>query len=721
MGFKDLSEIKLEYYTNEDNIVDDFYIPVLKQTVTYKRAVGFFSSNILLEVSVGLYDLAKNGGKIQLIIAPKLEKKDYEAIKSGYDLKDYVDNMMNDSFDENVDFFQKEDRFALLSYLIRKNILDIKVAYLEENNNKAMFHSKFGIMFDEEQNIISFAGSSNETHNGFFDNVEQIDVFCSWKSIESEERCNSKCLAFNRLWNTSGKSNGVVILPFPEVIKNKLIKYEENCHNHNFNDIDDILKKYLKEMKRKSLDKTPKITDGIKLYEYQTDAINNWKLNNYQGIFDMATGTGKTFTALGAITEIFNTKKRLIVIICCPYIHLVEQWSDEASLFNIDSIKCFGDYNDYEKRINRNFTKYKQKSLDFICLIVSNATFRTEKFQNLIKNYINETLIVVDEAHNFGSYELSKTLNEKYPYRLALSATLDRYGDENGTNLLYSFFGKKCIEYTLEDAIIQGKLTQYIYHPVIVSLDEDEWDEYIELSKKISKYHNISDFQNNQSLKNLLIKRARLIAGAKNKIDKLIEVIKPYKNENNLLIYCGAVKYGDYDYENCKDEKKQIELVIKKLYDTYKMKLRKFTSEEDYETRKLIKQAYINGDLQALVAIKCLDEGVNIPAIKTAFILASSTNPKEYIQRRGRVLRLYKGKKYAEIYDFITLPNGLNGVENSNTNIKNIGKNLARKELIRVVDFVNLAKNKSECNNIIDDIKSAYNLDIYTEEEDMYD
>lgn len=510
-------------------------------------------------------------------------------------------------------------------------------------------------------------------------------------------------------------------MPFPEVIKNKLIKYEEICHNHNFNDIDDILKKYLKEMKRKSLDKTPKITDGIKLYEYQTDAINNWKLNNYQGIFDMATGTGKTFTALGAITEIFNTKKRLIVIICCPYIHLVEQWSDEASLFNIDSIKCFGDYNDYEKRIKRNFTKYKQKSLDFICLIVSNATFRTEKFQNLIKNYINETLIVVDEAHNFGSYELSKTLNEKYPYRLALSATLDRYGDENGTNLLYSFFGKKCIEYTLEDAIIQGKLTQYIYHPVIVSLDEDEWDEYIELSKKISKYHNISDFQNNQSLKNLLIKRARLIAGAKNKIDKLIEVIKPYKNENNLLIYCGAVKYGDYDYENCKDEKKQIELVIKKLYDTYKMKLRKFTSEEDYETRKLIKQAYINGDLQALVAIKCLDEGVNIPAIKTAFILASSTNPKEYIQRRGRVLRLYKGKKYAEIYDFITLPNGLNGVDSSNINIKNIGKNLARKELIRVIDFANLSKNKSECNNIIDDIKSAYYLDIYTEEEDMYD
>ena len=312
-------------------------------------------------------------------------------------------------------------------------------------------------------------------------------------------------------------------------------------------------------------------------------------------------------------------------------------------------------------------------------------------------------------------------MNEKYPYRLALSATLDRYGDENGTNLLYSFFGKKCIEYTLEDAIIQGKLTQYIYHPVIVSLDEDEWDEYIELSKKISKYHNISDFQNNQSLKNLLIKRARLIAGAKNKIDKLIEVIKPYKNENNLLIYCGAVKYGDYDYENCKDEKKQIELVIKKLYDTYKMKLRKFTSEEDYETRKLIKQAYINGDLQALVAIKCLDEGVNIPAIKTAFILASSTNPKEYIQRRGRVLRLYKGKKYAEIFDFITLPNGLNGVDGSNINIKNIGKNLARKELIRVIDFANLSKNKSECNSIIDDIKSAYNLDIYTEEEDMYD
>ena len=722
MSFKDLKNIKLEYYTNEDNVVEDFYVPVLKETVTYKRAVGFFSSNILLEVSVGLYEIAKRGGKIQLVIAPKLDKKDYDAIKAGYDVKEYIDNLFDEAFDESVDVFQKEDRFALLSYLISRGILDIKVAYLEENNDNAMFHAKYGVMFDEEANMISFSGSSNETHNGFFNNAEQIDVFCDWTSEDANSRCIKKSISFNKLWNKSAK--GVIILPFPEVIKNRLLKYEEKNFESDFESLDKKLNEYLKEIKikdKKKKIKLPYIPDDVHLHDYQENAISKWVENGYKGIFDMATGTGKTFTGYGAITKLFDDKKRCIVVVSCPYTHLVDQWCEEATVFNIEPIKCYGNFSDYEKNVKRSLTKYKQKLVDFVCIIVSNSSFRGDKFQALIKDYIGDILLVVDEAHNFGAFQLSQTLNNNYPYRLALSATLDRYGDEYGTQLLYNFFGNKCIEYSLKDAIVQKKLTPYKYYPIVVGFNCDEWDAYLELSKKIAKYSKCKDIEHNKTLKNLLIKRARLVASTQNKISRLTELMNDYKNDNNILIYCGAVKYGDSLYDECDEEKRQIEIVIQELYKKYKMRLKKFTAEEDSETRKLIKKSFQEGELQALVAIKCLDEGVNIPAIKTAFILASSTNPKEYIQRRGRVLRLAKGKQYAEIYDFITLPNGLEGFCFSDEIVKRVAKNLVRKELDRVVDFVSLASNASECNNIIDLIKDTYELNIITEGEDLYE
>ena len=217
--------------------------------------------------------------------------------------------------------------------------------------------------------------------------------------------------------------------------------------------------------------------------------------------------------------------------------------------------------------------------------------------------------------------------------------------------------------------------------------------------------------------------RARLIASAINKIDALKELLENYLEDNNMLIYCGAVKYEDEEFDDGSSDKKQIKLVVDMLNNNLKIKALKFTSEEKTDERKSIIAAFKDNIIQALVAIKCLDEGMNIPAIRTAFILASSTNPKEYIQRRGRVLRKYPGKKYADIYDFITLPFSLEDAPHVSYEKMKYVNGLVKRELTRFLDFANLAMNTSECNSIFDDIKSTYDLDIINidEEVDLYE
>lgn len=714
MSFKELQNIQLSYNSLSDDIVLDFYIPCLEQAITYKRAVGFFSSNILLQISKGLGAFADNRGKMKLLVSPQLEPSDYEAIKKGYNARDYITQKLINDFDFNVDFNQRDARFEMLAHMISTGLLDIKVVALEENNESAMFHRKVGIMEDSSGNQIVFSGSGNETYNGYNLNDEDFEVFCSWKSDESEQRCSIKDMSFDRVWN--GVAKGLITIPFPDVIKNKLLTYRKQSSS-SFTEIDARFKEYI--LIKKNRPKTPEISNEIKLHDYQQEAINTWADSNYRGIFDMATGTGKTFTGAGAICRLFNDKKRLVVFVACPFTHLVDQWCEELSNFNINPIKCYGT-TDYDVKLNRSLIKFKQRRCDFVCAVITNASFQKDTIQRMIQYNLSSTLLIVDEAHNFGAYGVSKTLEIDYPYRLALSATLDRYGDEDGTRKLYDFFGNKCIEYSLERAIKEGKLTPYKYYPVLVSLNDDEYDEYIRLSKQIGKFHSthrtLSD-----AAKRLLIKRARLVAGASNKLDALEKKITPYKDEHNILVYCGAVKYGQFGYSSNSEEERQIESVLDLLNNKLHIYSTKFTSDENAEMRSEIIKSFKQQNIQALVAIKCLDEGMNIPAIKTAFILASSTNPKEYIQRRGRVLRKAPGKDYAEIYDFITLPRGLN--ENSTYGNSNLGveKSLVRKELNRLIDFANLSKNPSDSNDIIQKIKSSYAMDIILDEEELYE
>jgi superfamily II DNA or RNA helicase len=713
MGLQSI-ELKKEYRSFIDNIVQDFYTPLLKECVLYKRAVGFFSSSALIELTLGITGLIHNGGRIELIASPKLSAEDIAAIEDGLERKDSV--IENCLLREIVNIEGKfaEERLNLLSNLIASGRMEIKIAITEKDNQLGMYHEKLGLLYDADNNIIAFTGSMNESANAFSHNYETVDVFTSWSA--DEDRVLAKQAAFNALWNDYEPN--IRVRRFPEVERQIIRRYSRGGGNNEYmpdsgtTDVSVHIKN------------SPHIPDSVSIRDYQNEAISDWAANGYRGIFDMATGTGKTFTALAAVADLFqNNDGCLAVIIVCPYQHLVEQWKDDIELFGMKPIVCYSasSQRNWRDRLKDAVKGFNLGVLKHFCIVTTNATFATKYLQSQVELLQENTLLVVDEAHNFGAAKLSKLLLDNMQYRLALSATIERYGDEEGTEALFGYFGHKCIEYTLKEAIENDMLTPYYYYPVVVSLSDGELDIYLDLTRQISAAVMKSPKKNGKrklstTAQMLLIKRARLVAAAINKITKLEEIIAGHITDKHMLIYCGAATLRDLDYkegEPDSEDIRQIDAVSALLGNKLGIRFSQFTSKEDAQERETIKSEFADGKhLQALVAIRCLDEGVNIPSIESAYILASSTNPKEYVQRRGRVLRKFEGKLFARIYDFITLPIPFDKVNQYSGDVLNDVQSLAKREITRMLDFASISENPSAVDTLKNDILAAYNISI---------
>jgi superfamily II DNA or RNA helicase len=713
MNFTQLN-IKTDYRSSNDDVVKSFYNPVLSNSILYKRAVGFFSSSSLIELSLGIEGLINNNGRIQLISSPRLDEKDLEAISKGYlDRDKAIENSLLRSLNAPNNEFE-EERLNFISNLICQGYLDIKIAFLETKNKLGMYHEKIGIMYDKNENKLAFNGSLNETQNAFSSNFESIDVFFSWVNGD-DKRVETKENDFDELWNDN--TSGVKVIQFPKAVEEKMLSYKKS---------DLVFENNENYIVNKKIDTFPAIPKGMTLYDYQLEAINNWKSNNFKGIFNMATGTGKTITGLSAIVELSKyVHHDLFIIIVCPYQHLVEQWVEDIIKFNVNPIIGYSSsaQKDWKRRLKRAVIDFDMKlNIQFnkSCLFVTtNATYSSSYVQEQISKLKRNVLIVVDEAHNFGALNMRNYQLDNAPYRLALSATIDRHGDQEGTQSLREYFGPECINYSLEVAIREGKLTPYYYYPIPTYLSETELQQYRELSRELAKCYMFNE-DGAQKLsekgKKIAIKRARLVAGAVDKLVKLKKEISknPDQFDKHTLVYCGATTINDPDYLDGVmnlEETKQITHVLDILGNELNLKVAKFTSEENREERIKLKQEFSKGNnIQALIAIKCLDEGVNIPEIKNAFILASSTNPKEYIQRRGRVLRLAEGKEYSTIYDFVTLPRDLKTIKNLNEQEISSDLSLVKKEIERINDFSSLALNEAEGLKLINELKEAYSI-----------
>lgn len=719
MGLRDL-DIKAEYRTKLTNVPKEFIVPLLERSVSYKRAVGFFSSSALLEISKGIGALAKNGGRIRIIASPNLSQGDIDAINKGYRekrevAKEAIERELPDLSELTL---EEKDRYNLLAYLIKAGILDFRIAFVDDSGGIGIYHEKLAIVEDADGDKVVFTGSMNESKTGMIDNYGAVDVFWSWN--DPEHRIDLKEAAFEAIWN--GYEIGIATYEFPEVSELIQTRYLVNEHP------------------KLSMDKPPRSLsaidipigpfgrptlpdfDGFSVRPYQRDAVAAWVENNYRGLFDMATGTGKTITGLIALTKLFEDMYGdLAVIITCPYQHLVEQWLEDLELFGIKPIVAYSksSQRDWKKRTKEAIFDRKLGLPDskFFCCITTNATFATPWMQETLSKLKGNVLLLADEAHNLGAPGLQKLLDDKYLYRLALSATFSRHHDEEGTEVLKSFFGKTCIEYPLEKAIREGMLSEYRYYPIPVTLTAEELDEYQRLTKELGRcFENAADGTKKLSKRGELIalQRSRVVAAAANKLEALRQEIQPYRDKRHILVYCGAAQLIDADTDssdaNLQDDR-QITHVVNMLGNDLGMSVSKFTSEEDIKERETLKDEFKKGNLQALVAIRCLDEGVNIPNIRTAFMLASTTNPKEYIQRRGRLLRVSEGKDYAEIYDFITLPYSTHEASGQTLDELRGVFTLINNETERGFEFAQYAQNFASAQKMLDEIIETYRLD----------
>lgn len=601
---------------------------------------------------------------------------------------------------------EESERLSYIASLIAKGVLDVKIAFLSSKNEIAMYHEKMGIMSDREGNAVAFSGSMNESENAFSSNYESFDVFCSWTN--DRERVFQKQMAFQAIWDDY--EPGIETMAFPEAVRDRVYSFNSSLSTKH------------SAVSDSAQDEQPLdamyLPPDFKIRPYQETAIQNWKTNGYRGIYDMATGTGKTLTALASIEQLFrDNKRRLGIIIVCPYQHLVEQWVEDIVRFGIKPIVGYSSspQKNWKKNLEQAIRSFNLRVSDFFCFITTNASFVTKSVQEQVQLLSDDVVYVVDEAHNMGAENYRKCLPENICYRLGLSATIDRHNDEIGTAALSGYFGEKCIIYSLKDAIDSQMLTRYYYYPVLTYLDQDELSEYLMITSQLAKAIRKKNGKVvlTEHAKQLLIKRARIIAGAKGKLPELQKQIAPFVDDKYILVYCGATTVRDEDDSDF--GRRQIDLVAEMLGNTLGMRVGRFTSQESAQERAQIRAAFADGEtLQALVAIKCLDEGVNIPSIKTAFILASSTNPKEYIQRRGRVLRKFPGKEYAAIYDFITLPFPFETLASQNDAIIESTKGLIKRELIRMMDFADIAENPSLTFDLLYELKHGFNI---TEEE----
>ena len=673
MSLKDL-DIKLSYIScGDDNIAKAFLVPALKQAKRYRRSVGFFSSGVFGPIIDGIVALSRSGGTIELIASPKLNAEDVEAINLGYQRREQIiENAFTRDFLSEIDALD-DAKLQLLATLIANGILDIRIAVTE---TVGIYHDKLGIIEDFDGNVVVFYGSANESLGGYKNNYEKIRVVKSWvvsdvASIEDEQS------EFEALWN--GLNPYVKVIGYKESAKTDILESVEQRKNGT----------------------AAGISAPIKLRDYQEEAINAWVNNGYHGFYVMATGTGKTWTAIYSAKKLLESHAAMIVI-CAPYKHLVRQWADdvEKAFPQAHLIMVSSENPAWEQQISQEIIR-KQYSKDNQIIVISTiASFKMPRFMATINKSKDEKLLIVDEAHRFT--DRPDVLKTTFKYMLGLSATpYSGRTPQKGLELM-TWFGDQVFNLPIEIALERGFLVPYNYYPIYVSASEDEEGKFRYHTQKI-----LSCFKNNRCINpDLLVKslrnRLRVISMAEEKQTRIHEIIAEISEKNHFVVYCGDGKLFD---DNTGDELRHIQST-KRVLHAHGYKPSQFTATENMAVRMELVDAFNKGEIDSLVAIRCLDEGINIPSIKSALILSSNDDYREFVQRRGRILRTYKDKEFANIYDVVVLPS-------------HDMQGWAKIELRRFREYGRLALNWDDLAHDLDAHLQTYGL---TEEDiDVYD
>lgn len=698
MSLRDL-KIKLSYNSGVDDLVNEFYIPNLREAIHYERAAGFFTSGSLILISQGINELIKNSGTMRLICSPKLTEEDIEAINRGYEersniLQDAILREINGIPDKIVN-----STLNCLTWLIANNKLDIKIAVPNELrvDNYGIYHEKLGLFHDRENNTIAFYGSHNETMSGIWYNYESFDVYKSWID---EERCRLKKVHFKELWENNSK--GLEIRAFPQAAKERII--EKVMPQDNVHELDLMRPIFIKPKRDKDI-----FLEG--LWYFQKEAISAWENKNYVGMFSMATGTGKTKTAIGGIISLIRKHKQLFAIIACPQNTIVKQWENDIGSIDLFESTLIADATNpaWRNELANRVLDYNDKQIKTCVVFTTYNTLASNQFVKIATGISDNSLLVCDEVHWAGADTFGKGLLPLYKSRLGLSATPARHMDPEGTDDLLAYFKDVVYEFSLERALKEinpdtGKtfLCPYNYQPIFVELGSEELVEYADLCRQIAAQYAKEKKSSKRSeyFQRLCEKRQMIIVNARSKHQALDELLESMKEVVYTLVYCSPQQIDTVQSQL--NSKGIINHKFTGYEGTHPLKEYNLKSEREY-----ILDNFENGNYSALVAMKCLDEGINVLRAENGIFMASSTNPKQYIQRRGRLLRRHNNKNMAKIYDLIVLPY-LD--ERRSKTVDPDERKILSKELERYEEFSYLADNKIEAMNKIFKIKELYDF-----------
>lgn len=724
-----------EYRSNKTFAPIHFFIDALSESISFDLLLGYFSSSALNALSIGFTPFIINGGVMRMIINDVLSADDKSAIIRGQT----DDKLKETELDLIVDDFKKlstpgKHTLNCLAWLIANNRLDIKV--VRPRNTSGIMHPKSGIFYDGK-NKIAFKGSCNFTAQGILGNIEEINVKQEWNSKVDADAIIENQEYFDNIF--SEKEDSLTYLSVEEVKERILSGSAEKSLDELIEDEKKLLEAFKKDINRdEHLDKRyNQLEESLTKYQsaprfpyvqgprdYQKEAYKAWCRNNKQGVFAMATGTGKTITALNCLLQEYRETGAYQALILVPTKSLVSQWEKECRSFNfINSIKvCSGE--DWEPELSRLSLYRKLDPTHSFLIITTYRSFTSKRFDTYRSLLKEDDLLIADEAHNIGSPQFLRFLPKiNIAKRIALSATFHRQYDEEGNVKINKFFNDKppyTFSYDMEMAIEKGVLCEYDYFPHIVYLTEDELMQYREITEKLLKFFDsdTGTLKKDPVVEMLLLKRKRIIHKAENKKIIFHKIIKEeYARRNSLKYSLIYVPEGESESDDDDDESMNLLNQYTKITSGIDRNIivRQFTSKT--KDREQILKDFSQGKIDVLTSMKCLDEGVDVPRTELAFFCASTGNPKQFIQRRGRVLRSHPDKFFATIHDLVVIPYNIH----DNDYECPMQKSLVQNELERVVNFSFLARNKYHTFNVLNDVCNHFGLNLFTINENIKD
>jgi superfamily II DNA or RNA helicase len=639
--------LKTDYRKGRDDIARDFYLPCMAVANRYDRAVGFFNSAIYVIAWPSLKDFVSRNAKMRLICSPVLPPSDIEAIESGYSQRFEQDNggKLRDDIRYMLATPYLFKPATVLATLVALEVVDIRIAFMKRTpRHERLFHDKLGLFYDSFGNVVSFKGSMNETWAGLAadGNLESVDVFLSWEHAREAGRVEEHKTYFEELWENRYAHDGITVRKFPDIARSELLNAADA------KGWPDLVDEICREIDAaEQFERRQAAPGGKILRPHQTAALLGWEKQGRRGILEHATGSGKTFTAICAVRNALGRHE--VPIILVPTELLLRQWYDELqdNLPDLDLkiLRCGAGYTRW--RDDKLLGPWTRPATDENRIVLATMpTAAMADFRGALKQG-DHLFMVADEVHRLGSHHHLQLLSLNTGPRLGLSATPRRAGDPYGTGRILDYFGGIVPPpFTLKDAIESGALTSYFYHVHTAALSQVEQEKWDGITKRIRQLagQNASakspDPDANKRIEMLLIERSRILKQAASKAPTAADILAAnYRRDHRWIVYC--------------DDLSQLGAVKRELA-ARGLESVEYHSAMEGDREQTLCLFESNGGI--VVSIRCLDEGVDIPSVTHALILASSKNPREYIQRRGRVLRHAEGKSVAHIYDLIVLP-----------------------------------------------------------------